>query len=530
MSKELSEIAKVSARTGFFLFLGNSLSTVIMAVGSILIARLLGPENYGLYTVAMIVPSILVPLIDLGISPALTRFCAHYFARGQYRKVVVLINTGIIFKLVLSLIASVILLLFSETFATSILNRPSLGLFISVTLIYLIGQVVLTTLHAIFIGLDKTENSGLLMNIEAVTKLVVSPLLIFLGMGVIGAILGAGLGLLFAAGIGAAVLLLRISPSLHITDNEENVNSFQGLKMAVRYGMPLYLSSLIFSLVAQYRNFILARFASNTEIGNYSIAINFSVLITLLTYPIANSLFPAFSKLSIKENRNTVEKMFKLSVKYTSLLVVPASFAVAVLSNEAVDTLYGSQYGLAPSYLTVYILSFLCTGLGMAVVDGFFNGQGDTRATFRMNLIYLSISVPLAFILALLYGVQGLIASILVSQFLSVIYGLFLAHRKYAVTIDSISSLRTGAASIFSALLVYIFITFTPIPISIFNLAVGGCLYVMSFLVFAPVLRVIDKEDTRNLDGLVKGLALVYPIARRILKFEKKILSLGFAI
>ena len=51
MSEKLTDIAENSVRGGFFLFAGNALSTIILAVGSILIARLLGPEDYGLYNI-----------------------------------------------------------------------------------------------------------------------------------------------------------------------------------------------------------------------------------------------------------------------------------------------------------------------------------------------------------------------------------------------------------------------------------------------------------------------------------------------
>ena len=525
MSTELSGIAKASAKGSFFLFLGTTSSTIIMAIASILIARLLGPENYGLYTVAMIAPSFLIALSDIGISQALIRFSAHFHSKGKDQKVVGLIKAGIVFKFVLSLILSLVLLLLSESIATWVLRRPVLGLLIPFTSLYLVGQAIFETLNSVFIGLDKMENSGLIMNIEAITKTVTTLLLIILGMGALGAVLGAGLGLLLAAVAGVAVLL-RIRPNLYGRNHTENGNSFEGLRLMIRYGMPLYLSTVIFTLLTQYRSFVLALFATNTEIGNYTTAMNFSVLITLISYPIASSLFPAFSKLDVKEDGDTVEKMFKLSVKYTSLLVIPTSLAIAVLSKEIVYTLYGLQYRLAPSYLALYILSFLCVGLGMFVVGNFFNGQGDTRTIFRINLINLCLSVPLAFTLTSHYGVLGLLASIFTSQFLSTTYALFLAHKKYAIRIDPASSLRTGVASLSSTLLVYIFIPFVPIPNPIFKLAIGGSLFLTSFLAFAPLLGAIDKQDINNLDEMLKELAPIYPIARRIFNLEKKILSL----
>jgi len=105
MANNLSDIAKLSAKGSFFLFLGKTSSTLIMSLASILIARLLGPEEYGLYIVALIIPSLLIPLSDLGISFALTRFSALFLSEKKGRKILDLIKTGIFFKfLVISLL------------------------------------------------------------------------------------------------------------------------------------------------------------------------------------------------------------------------------------------------------------------------------------------------------------------------------------------------------------------------------------------------------------------------------------------
>jgi O-antigen/teichoic acid export membrane protein len=528
MHIELNDIGKASARGSFFLFLGKTSSTIIMAIASILVARLLGPENYGLYVVAMIIPSILVTLSDFGISSSLIKFCAQFSAERKDKKVVSLIKTGILFNLILALLISLVLLLFSESIATWVLRRPSLDLIIRFTTVYVVGQMFLNIVVSVFIGLDKTEKSGLIMNVQAIIKAVASPLLV-LGMGVLGAVLGAGVGVLLAAVTGITMLVFHLY-AVDKKSGEGNVNFTQGLRIMITYGMPLYLSILILGLLTQYKSFLLALFVSDAEIGNYTIAINFSVLITLISYPIATSLFPAFSKLSIKKEQDAVERMFKFSVKYVSLLLIPASIALAVLSKEAVYTLYGSQYQLAPSYLSIYVLSFLCAGFGMYVVSSFFNGQGDTMATLRINIINICLAAPLAFIATFLYGVLGLVISLVATDFLSNAYALYLARKKYKVTVDWASFLRIAIASLSSALLVYLFITFTPIHDSLFKLAVGGLIYVTSFLAFAPLLKAISKEDIRNLNELTKELTLIYPITKRILSLEEKILALNVTL
>ncbi len=47
------DVAKQSARGSLILFAGNFLDTAINAVAIILVARLLGPDGYGTYTLSM---------------------------------------------------------------------------------------------------------------------------------------------------------------------------------------------------------------------------------------------------------------------------------------------------------------------------------------------------------------------------------------------------------------------------------------------------------------------------------------------
>jgi hypothetical protein len=61
---ELSEIAEESARGSVSFVIGTAASTVIGAVASILIARLLEPSGYGLYSLAFVLPALFLAFAD----------------------------------------------------------------------------------------------------------------------------------------------------------------------------------------------------------------------------------------------------------------------------------------------------------------------------------------------------------------------------------------------------------------------------------------------------------------------------------
>jgi len=67
----LTSVTRDSARGSFFLVAGNILSAVIQAIGVFLLARLLGPDLYGAYTLTLVVPMLFMQLVDLGVSQGL---------------------------------------------------------------------------------------------------------------------------------------------------------------------------------------------------------------------------------------------------------------------------------------------------------------------------------------------------------------------------------------------------------------------------------------------------------------------------
>lgn len=105
MEKAL-EMGKISATGSFQLFIGKTTSTIIMAIGTIILARLMLPEEYGLYTVALIPPLMINLFQDWGISPAMTKYIAHYKATNKDENIHNIIAAGLIFKVTTGLALS----------------------------------------------------------------------------------------------------------------------------------------------------------------------------------------------------------------------------------------------------------------------------------------------------------------------------------------------------------------------------------------------------------------------------------------
>ena len=84
----------------------------------------------------------------------------------------------------------------------------------------------------------------------------------------------------------------------------------------------------------------MAVYAGASMMGNYYAAAYFSVLLTFISIPISTALFPAFSKLNAEKEPELVKTVFASSVKYTSMLLVPATMILITLSTPLINFLF----------------------------------------------------------------------------------------------------------------------------------------------------------------------------------------------
>ena len=529
MSNRLVEVAENFVSGGLLLFLGDFSSTIILAIGSILVARLLGPSSYGLYSLIFVIPSLFLSLIGLGLENAVMVYPAKFKAENRIERSVEIFKSALIFRSIVGLTFSIIGFLLADFLSTNMLNRPELGFYVKLASIIILFQGLFTLIYSGFIGLDKAHTSSFIKILMSIIKVSFSLLLIIIGLGIIGAILGHVLGYTTAGIIGILLFFIsyrNLKNNSYNTVDKNDYSFTNDIKLMINYGIPLYFSSLLGLIAGQYQLILLAFYTSNTEIGNFNAAVNLSSIISILVTPIGNALFPAFSKLS-SEDENA-RKFFNLSVKYISLLIIPTTIAVIIFSPDLVRLLYGKEYMLASIYLPIYIILYLYTGLGSYSIIALFNGLGKTQLTLKVQLMNLTILIPLALFLTMMRGVLGLILTLLISNLLSLIYGFTLARKKFNITISFRDQLMIYLSSLLSALPSILFLHFISFGSSFFNsllnLAIGAIIYLIVYLTLLPALKAIDEHDIENLKQIFRKIKILWPIIRLLIDYETKLL------
>jgi O-antigen/teichoic acid export membrane protein len=515
MSSSIRDVMEDFAKGGFTLFVGNSAASIILAVGSIVVSRLIGPEGLGLYALSLAIPTILLSLIDFGINPAVTYYSTKLRVEGRPDLLSEALKAAYVNRVSVGFVVALASFLSSNHIA-ALLNRPEASKLIQISSLLIFVQSLFNLNNSAFLGLEKIGSYSKSLIVQSVAKLLLSPILVLVGLGVSGALLGHVGSFVLASTLGCLALYRYYSSLGKPTQDSLAEN----LKMMMRYGIPLYLSTILSVIITQFRTLILAFFVSDAEIGNFSVVLTLASMMNVLIFPLS-ALFPAFSRL---KSESELRKMFTICVKYATLFIVPATIAVMVLSKEIVYTLYGRAFTLAPQFLTLYLIQFLYVAGGLVVLTYLFSGVGKTGIIFRAELIDIGLFLPLATLLTMYYRVEGMIISSLIAYLAALLYTLFAAVNELKVSIDYKASSLIVSAALIAA---------TPTLVlhtlklgNLLTLVVGALLYFTTYITLLPLIGALDENDVENLRQLASKLGLLRPISEPILNYVKKLVEL----
>ena len=515
-----TEIAQRSTRGSVILFAGNFLSTVFLAVSSIVVARLLGPSSYGSYTLVLVIPQILQLFVGFGVISAITRFSAYHIARGQPGIAKRFSINSMIFLILFGAALSLVCFAGAGFFATVVLHREELAPLVRYASIAVLAQVVLQAAIAGLVGWNSMGWASSASILQAAVRLSIAPILVISGFGVFGAVTGYTVGFLFAgAAAGLAFYGLRLRGAAGEGDGGR---FFADVKEMVSYGLPIYAGSLISGLATYFVTLLVAVIAVNAVVGYYQAASNITSGYSLALAAITLALFPAFS--SLHGTGADTGMAFRHATKFVAYIMAPIILFMVGGSGLIVKILYGSAFSSASGYLVLLALSDVPPVIGLTVAGAFFNGIGKTRLTLAVSVVgagAMFVAAPLLGIVLDL-GVYGLIYAQLIASAVTAAAALYFASRYLGATVD----LRAIGAIFGASVLGYLallLLSLLALP-SVLALVADALVFILVYFTSAPLLGAIDVADVEMLGSAIGGLGVFGKVLRPVLTYERLIL------
>jgi stage V sporulation protein B len=520
-----TKLAKISASGSLYLFIGRVISTVISAIGTIILGSIILQADYGLYTIALIPLATLMLFQDWGIHYAVSRQCARCRANNTQYELRKIIVAGFTFALTVAALLTVISVVTANFIALTIFNQPNIFPLLIISSLTFLSSAIFAVSQSIFVGFENMKVLVMISLFQAIIQCVTAPVLVMLGYGALGVMIGYVLTSIVGGVVSIVIIYFEFYKKLP-KSTFKFADILKELKPMLQYGVPLSIGTILYGLLPQFNSFIMASNVKDlTLIGNYQIATNFTVLLTFFSVPISTVLFPLFSKVNPKTEQDLHKKLFTSSIKYTSLLIVPATVILIVLSGPIISALYAGKWPYAHEYLSYLLLINLFVCLGGTTVTAFLSALGETKLMLLTNLVYLLTGIPIAIILIPWGGIAGMIIGLLLAGLPSVFISLYIIQKKFSFTVPYISSAKILLAAFFSGVLTYFIISQLAYSYWI-QLALGFASFLAMYICFIPLLCALDKGDIVNLKAMFSGFGSISKILGVALNLIDKLLSI----
>lgn len=382
-------------RGGVLTFLSQGASVLIGLVSTIVLARLLSPDDYGLLAMVVAVTSFAGLFRDLGLSSAAIQI--HTITNAQQSNLF-WINVALGSTLTLALAAA------SPLVAWFYQKPEVLWVTVALSASFLIGSLA-TQSGALLIREMRFGQQAVAMVSGAIVNLAVAIVLALEGFRYWSLVWGQ-----LAGALTSTVLLFLLSPFRPGLPSRGT-----GLKEMLKFGVNITAFDFVNYFQRNLDNILIGRYWGAEPLGLYSRAYALLMFpITNLRGPISAVAFPALSRL---QDQPAAYRDYYLRV--TSLLALvsmPLAAYLFVAAEPVIEILLGHQWlGVAPVFSCLALAAFIQPSSGFAGSLMLSLGQG--RRYFLAGL-FNAVILSGSFIIGLPWGPTGVALSYAIGNYI----------------------------------------------------------------------------------------------------------------
>jgi O-antigen/teichoic acid export membrane protein len=403
-------LTRKTTRGIFWVAFSNILIKVINFMITVILARLLDPEHFGLVSLGLVVVNFFEIFRDMGIGTALIH------KKEEADKAA---NTAFFLFPVIAAIFYVISY-FIAPLAAGFFNEPQVEPIIrALSLIFVIWSF--GTLPSIL--LDK--------NLDFKKK-VIPQIIPKIGYGISASWLAlSGFGvwsLVYGRLIFEVMSVLSIWPVVswrpsYTFDRKTAIE-------LLNYGKQVVGANILIFFISIIDVTFIGRILGADQLGYYSIAFGIATLLTSQVSGLMGTvMFPVYAK--INDEKIKLKKAYLNTLKYVSFISIPATVGIFAVSLDFVTVVYGTKW--LPAVAALQVLCFY--GLNRSLLgttEQLYLAAGKPEIRTKLNLLQLVFMGALMYPLTIRYGIAGTAFAALIPSTLNI----FLTFREAGKIIE----------------------------------------------------------------------------------------------
>lgn len=395
------------AKGGSFLAAGRAFDYVSRAITALVLARVLGAEQYGLYNIAVSVAFVFSGIADLGLDASMERFLAVQRRRGDDQATRGTIQVGTAVTAVTSVLMAIGVAVFAEQIAENVFDATELTVLIRIVAVTVPILALTNLLSAASRGLKRMDHSAFAYDfIQPLVRL-----LLILGLALFGldALIAT---IIFGVSYLAALAVLVYLVPGQISAGPRGVAPTRETAALLRFGFPFWFTSVLTKLKTNIQALLLGVFNTVTNVGVFSLVGSANLIGRIATLSIATSSRPVIAERFSEDDLDGIGAIYKTTTRWTLTLNIPI-FLVMTAFPEAVLRIFGDSFVVGASALVVLASAELvnaATGTCGAIID--MSGRGLMKVINKGVMVALLIGANLALIPP--FGLMGAAYAVLI--------------------------------------------------------------------------------------------------------------------
>lgn len=453
---------------------------IVTFIVSIVLARILSPDDYGTIALVTVFTSILQVFVDSGLGTALV----------QKKNA-----DDLDFSSVFYFNLIVCIILYGLMFITAPLIANFYG---DNTLIPVIRVISITILISGVKGIQQSY----------VSKNMLFKRFFFSTLG--GTIFSAVLGICMAyMGFGVwALVFQQISNTaidtiilwVTVKWRPHKMFSWNRLKSLLSYGWKLLVSSLLDTVYNNLRNLIIGKIYSASDLAYYNQGDKFpKVIVTNINTSIDSVLLPSMA--DVQDDHLKVKSMTRRAIKTSTYIMAPLMMGLAFCATPIVKLVLTDKWLMCVPYLRIFCISYMFWPIHTANLNAI-KAMGRSDLFLKLEVLKKLVGLTLLFI-TMNISVMAMAYSLLVSSLLSQIINTW--PNKKLLKYGYLEQLKDILPSIIIAVVMGAIISlFSLIKL---NMAIQLCLQIIfGMIIYWFGSRIFKLESYEYIVGLIKGI------------------------
>ena len=409
-------------------------SVVVMRFANIaimaVVARLVAPQQFGVFALALTVHAMVVSLAELGVASAVAR---SDLDPDRIAPTVATISIVASFSL------AAVMAVFAQQLA-NLLGSPEAAapLRVLALSVAMIGPFAVPGAQ-----LQREFRQNRIFLATAVSFIPSSAVLVLMARSGDGAMAFAWSRVVGQLVMGT-VMVLGVSKHYWPGIRRSEVGPL------LRFGLPLALASLLSQILLNVDYVFVGRLSGTEKLGLYTLAFNIAAWSTAVIGSMLNSVvLPAFSR--VKQDEGAIPGALARATRSVALVACPIGFLTLALARPLITTVYGGRWSAASPVLQVLslygVIFVICLLFANIII-----AMGRTGILLTVQVVALAALVPA---IALGINVAGLVgvgvAHIVVIA--SVTLPAYLVAIRRSTGVGALSLLRSAAPPVVAAAL-----------------------------------------------------------------------------